>query len=61
MHASQNNGLRFGMAMATAILAGPLAVAWLPQAAATEPSQSMEQKQPAATDREQYAGTWRVV
>ena len=61
MHASQNNGLRFGMAMATAILAGPLAVAWLPQAAATEPSQSLEQKQPAATDREQYAGTWRVV
>ena len=51
MHASQNNGLRFGMAMATAILAGPLAVAWLPQAAATEPSQSLEQKQPAATDR----------
>ena len=61
MHASQNNGLRFGMAMATAILAGPLAVAWLPQAAATEPSKSLEQKQPAATDREQYAGTWRVV
>lgn len=46
--------------MATAFLVGPLAVALSLQAAATEPP-SADQSQPAATDRERYAGTWRVV
>jgi uncharacterized protein (TIGR03067 family) len=61
MHASQNNGLRFGMAMSTAFLVGPLAVALLPQAAAAEPAPSTAQETPVVPDRERYTGIWRVV
>lgn len=61
MRASQNNLLRFGIAMATAFLVGPLAVALSTPAAATEPLLNVPEEQQAAADRERYAGTWRVV
>ncbi len=61
MRASQNNDLRFGVAMAVAFLVGPLAVALSLQAAAVEPSPRETEETAATRDRERYAGTWRVV
>jgi uncharacterized protein (TIGR03067 family) len=62
MRVSRQSGLPFGTLLLTAsCFVGGLTVAALREAASAEPSPTAAREEPTATDRERYAGTWRVV
>lgn len=61
MPASGNIGLTLGGPLLSLALAGLSAASASPQAAAAEPSPCEAEETSAASDRERYAGIWRVV
>lgn len=62
MRVSRQSGLPFGTLLLTSsCFVGGLTAATVREAASVEPSPTAAREDATATDRERYAGTWRVV